>query len=217
MSGTIRNLFGGVARCPLCGGSMTRVSKGEGNGRPYLVCAKAKVGAGCRYRGVPYEQLEEAFVSNTNRVIATAPAGGDGDLDERLDKLDGNISGVELAIEDILHGMERGTSSFAERRLLRKLESELEQKERERADLVREQAEVTGPLVLQRLDTLEAALREPAIDRTKVNVLLRQLLTAAVVDYRTGQLVLHWKHGGESDVMFAWPEEETVWGERQQA
>jgi DNA invertase Pin-like site-specific DNA recombinase len=217
MSGTIRNLFGGLARCPLCGGSMTRVNKGEGGGRPYLVCAKAKVGAGCRYRGVPYEQLEEAFVSNKNRVIATAPAGGGGDLDERLNKLDGNISGVELAIENILHGMERGTSGLIERQRLRELESELEQKERERADLFREQAEVAGPLVLQRLNALEAALREPAIHRTKVNVLLRQLFTAAVVDYRRGQLVLHWKHGGESDVMFAWPEEESLWGERQQA
>jgi DNA invertase Pin-like site-specific DNA recombinase len=207
MSGTIRNIFGGLARCPLCEGAMTRVSKGEGNGRAYLVCANAKAGGGCRYRSVPYEQLEECFLKDAARVIATAPAGGGGELDEKIDRLEGNIQGAEDAIENIMESIERGRSSLIERQRLRELEGEQEQMEREHDDLLRQRAEVAGPLVSQRLDTLRAALRVHEIDRTHVNVLLRQLFSAAVVDYRSGQLALLWKHGGESDVVFGWPEE----------
>jgi len=47
-AGTVQNIFGGLARCPCCDATMTLVNKGAGNGRRYLICTKAKAGAGCR-------------------------------------------------------------------------------------------------------------------------------------------------------------------------
>ena len=36
------SLVAGLAECPACGGTMTRVYKGKGGGRPRLVCVRAK-------------------------------------------------------------------------------------------------------------------------------------------------------------------------------
>jgi hypothetical protein len=33
-------------------------------------------------------------------------------------------------------------------------------------------------------------------------------MKGVVVDYRSGRLVFDWQHGGESDVVYGWPEEE---------
>jgi hypothetical protein len=47
-------------------------------------------------------------------------------------------------------------------------------------------------------------------DRTPANLLLRQLLSGAVVDWRSGALELQWKHGGESRLQYGWPDEEAL-------
>lgn len=202
----VGNLFGGLARCPLCEGSMTRVNKGVGGGKPYLVCSKAKAGAGCKYRGVPYEQVEQAFIEHAPQVIATAPAGDGGEeIEERIDYLGGCISGADDLIADILSGIEvGGPATRAEREKLRSLEDERERLEGEVRELEARRATVAGPMVEERLCRLTDALEAPGRDRRRINVLLRQLFTGIVVDYRDGDLEFHWRHGGESYVKFDW-------------
>jgi len=105
----ISNLFGGVARCPRCGGTMTRVNKGVGGGRPYLVCASAKAGGGCKYHGVPYQRVESRFIEAADLIAATIPAGdGDDEVDERIDRIKAALSAIDDFIEDIFRGIERG-------------------------------------------------------------------------------------------------------------
>jgi hypothetical protein len=54
-----RSIFAGVLRCQHCGGTVTRVNKGE---HVYLVCSSAHAKSGtCKYESVPYEQAVEAF------------------------------------------------------------------------------------------------------------------------------------------------------------
>jgi DNA invertase Pin-like site-specific DNA recombinase len=209
-SGSVSNLFGGLARCPLCGGTMTRVNKGAGGGRPYLVCAAAKAGGGCKYHGIPYERVESRFIEDADLIAATVPAGdGDDELDERIDRIEAALSAIDDFIEDIFIGIERGgPATSVERQKLRALEAEREQKQQELSKLEDRRAETAGPLVAERLTKLTAALHAPELDRRQVNVLLRQLLTGVVVHYLAGRLVLEWRHGGESYVHFALPDEE---------
>jgi hypothetical protein len=54
-------------------------------------------------------------------------------------------------------------------------------------------------------EDLSGALASLGEDRTPANVLLRELLSAAVVDWRTGALFPQWKHGGESELQYGWP------------
>lgn len=208
-SGTVSNLFGGLSKCPLCGGTMTRVSKGPKGGKAYLVCAKAKAGGGCRYRAVLYERVEKAFIQDVFRVIATAPAGDAGaDIDADIEHIDASMSAIEDMIRNLMEGIERGRASMIERQRVRDLESEHEALERRRAELLEKRATVAGPLVDQRLNALQNVFKAPALDRRQANAILRQVFSQIEVDYRRGDLILDWKHGGLSYVVFAWPEEE---------
>jgi DNA invertase Pin-like site-specific DNA recombinase len=69
------NLFTGIAKCGYCGSSMLFVDKGEdkrGNrsnrSNRFLVCHKAKRGAGCHYVSWVYADFEESFLNYATRV-----------------------------------------------------------------------------------------------------------------------------------------------------
>lgn len=63
------NLFSGIVKCGYCGSTMVFVNKGEDRRRQrdatynrFLVCSKAKRGAGCFHLPWTYNELEEAFI-----------------------------------------------------------------------------------------------------------------------------------------------------------
>ena len=66
----IASIFAGLAECPICHSTMTRVWKGPKGGQARLVCTRAKTGAGCEYHGVHVEQAELAMVNNASWVVA---------------------------------------------------------------------------------------------------------------------------------------------------
>jgi DNA invertase Pin-like site-specific DNA recombinase len=72
--GTVANILGGLAQCPICGRSMTLVNKG-GRWR-YLVCSRAKAGAGCRYRAIRYPDVEAKIVKDIDQIIYDLPLRG---------------------------------------------------------------------------------------------------------------------------------------------
>ena len=51
--------------------------------------------------------------------------------------------------------------------------------------------------------------RKP-LDRAALNAALRVLLSAVVVNFLTGYLVFRWKFGDETDLHWAWPEDEAA-------
>jgi hypothetical protein len=56
---------------------------------------------------------------------------------------------------------------------------------------------------------LEAAAKAPpAGERAAINAAMRSLMKVVVVNYRAGRLVFDWQHGVESDLLYAWPEED---------
>jgi DNA invertase Pin-like site-specific DNA recombinase len=68
----VRSIFSGVLKCRHCGGTVTRVSKGE---YVYLVCSAANSSPRtCQYEALPYNEIEEAFIHGISRTIEEAPA-----------------------------------------------------------------------------------------------------------------------------------------------
>jgi hypothetical protein len=204
---TVSNVLGGIARCPLCGGTMTRVTKGRRGGKPYLVCSAAKEGAGCEYHAVHYDDIEQCLVERREQIVATCPAGAGGEIDDQLQDIEGQIRGTEEGLERLLDAIQAGRTSALVHRV-REVESELEQLRRREGELQHRKAATQGPMLARRLEELSGALAELAEDRTTANVLLRGLLSSAVVDWRRGSLCLQWKHGGESELQYGWPAEE---------
>ena len=208
--GEVQNIFGGLARCPLCGSTMTRVNKGGSRkaGDPKLVCTRAKVGSGCKYHSVPYQRVEEAFLQEARRILATVPAGKDDpEVDQEIEKIETLISVAEDSLENLLDAIQRGESLALTERI-RAIENQLESLNKYHEELLELRAISTNALVHHKADDLESILDTGELDRGLVNALLRQLFTAVVVDYQSGDLIFEWHHGATSQVMYAWPEVE---------
>lgn len=204
------NIFGGLVMCGLCGGTATYVNKGQRRGSHgrYLVCAEAKAGAGCEYRSVPYYRAEEAFLKAARSwLLENPPTGGDGSLDDQIEQLEATISGGRDRVDSILAEIERGGQSPALRQRLDSIEAELEELEKDRRDLLAKRDRTQPQMVAHRAGLLREALEEEELDRTEVNTLMRRVFKSVTLNRQRGMLSFEWKQGGESEVMFAFPED----------
>jgi uncharacterized protein (UPF0335 family) len=202
----LRSILAGLTKCPLCGASMTRVSKGNAlkGGKPKLVCTKAKTGAGCQYRSVVLEEVEQALRNHIEPLLAMPPL-----VDEVAeDEVQRARTSLEV-VEDELAKMVHLAASHPMRSVLERLEA-LEQERdefRERiADLEGAAIHTNYAAVAYRADNLRRLLKDSPTDTARINAGLRSLFDRVVVDYTTGQLRFVWKSGQESSLMFAWVE-----------
>jgi DNA invertase Pin-like site-specific DNA recombinase len=207
-SSEVQNVLGGLAQCPLCGRTMTRHSKGSStkSGKAYLVCTGAKAGVACRYRAVPVEHVEAALVASADWLAETGPAGLHAkslkrSLRDNLSTQREESAAIARLVKAIREGEDdhspalRDALNEAERRIV-----SLKADERD----IRERIGLTdSKLVGMQLESLREKLKANPLNRSEVNVALRHLVSGAVVDYRSGLLLLKWKHGGESHLRFA--------------
>jgi Recombinase zinc beta ribbon domain len=67
---TIQSMLAGLARCPPCHGAMLRVTKSKTY--RYLVCSKARAGAGCTYHAVKQDAVEDTLRHHAEQIIGEA-------------------------------------------------------------------------------------------------------------------------------------------------
>lgn len=200
------HMLAGLARCGLCGATMTRVFKGAKGGKPKLVCTVAKAGAGCTYQAVNVEDVERAISESIEFLVGTAPVGDEG-LDAEWDRLEVLRDAIGDQLENVVDAIATGGESATLRERLRALEKEREVRDRERDDLLEKFAAASRPSVMRRLETVRKLVVADA-DKAEINAVLRQSLKAVVLDRKSGRLHFEWAHGGESELMFAWPQED---------
>ncbi|WP_082460428.1 recombinase family protein [Pseudomonas mediterranea] len=209
-TGSLANVLAGLAKCPQCGHTMTRVQKGDPNkgGVPKMVCTRAKAGAGCVYKSVPYHQVEDAIYANTSYLVGTAPSGKPG-LDDELSQLETHLEVTRAAIDNLLTDLATAPSRIISQRV-RELEVSMDQTQARRDELLDELLAASGPVLMKRLRELEAALEVNPRDTARANAALRLVISSVVIDYDRGQLDFTWKHGGESSIVYAMPAQEAA-------
>lgn len=207
----LQNILASLARCPKCEGTMTRVNKGPTGGYPYLVCTKAKAGAGCQYVSVRMESVEGSILERTAAALTDIPS-GDPEADDTLRALDDELELAREKAENVTEAIAaRGiTGALGDR--LRKLEKLIGQLEARRAKALAKLQD--APLLTMKVEALKVALAEPNPDRRQINALLRQMARAVTVDWTTGDLFFEWKHGGQSRVTYGMPSVSTPAGAR---
>jgi DNA invertase Pin-like site-specific DNA recombinase len=210
----VKHLLAGLAKCPLCGGTMTRISKGPSAkaGRPYLVCQRAKTGAGCEYRAIPVDYVDRALGVFGDAIVCSSPASSPrDDLNAKHSELTGRLDTVELGIERLVDAIAQGESAAVTRRLT-KLEAEREQLRTKLRELREQIDDSHHEYVARRLGLLmEALMKYESIGRAEgsdlvlreANARLRETLKGVTVDYNRGVLCFDWKHGGVSEIGFA--------------
>jgi DNA invertase Pin-like site-specific DNA recombinase len=199
-SSQVQNLLAGLAKCPLCCATMTRVTKGEGNGRPYLVCTTAKYGGGCKYRVVRLAPIEDAIRANIGILAKDVPTTRSV-LSDELAAIEGQIACLKAEIARVVDEIATKGSSpaLSAGRLAR--ETLLDKAENERAEIAAKLAVADGPYLSQRLRELLCAFRAGEFNRSQANSILRQLFRAVTIVPDQGVLAFHWNHHNGETLM----------------
>lgn len=200
----IRNLFAGLARCPDCGASMTRVFKGSKGGKPKLVCTMAKAGKAKHYVSVSQDEVEEALRDNWQALFADVPAGAaDDHLNRLVDDLQGTISAKEDHLADIQQELGQHASQTA-MKAARRIEEELRTLREQLADAETRRELADRGMIAVRLEGLREAMEVEQAEPARINAALKVLFSGVTINHHTGYLTFHWKQGGETNLIYAW-------------
>lgn len=191
----LTNLFGGLGRCTNCGSTVTSTNKG--NGARYLVCTRAKAGTGCKYKAIPYQQVEDCFRSVLSELLDTAPdvSQQEAEINFSLNTISEQKNWLDQSIKSILEAIEgRNSTPATVVDRLADLENERTKiLELEQATLLRKQS-LARNVLENRLETLRSLIRTDPMDKTKANAVLRQLFSAIHIDPQAEVMAFQWQH-----------------------
>lgn len=200
------NLLAGLGRCPVCGSTMQMMrAQPVASDWRYLVCSRGFVGGACERRYIRYQNIEAAFTVAIDGVVASCP---EQLLDPAARKARLRDVRVRLAALRL-----RREALVADQPVLLALKirvtttlDELQAEETALTAEARRSRSKAGAggwqdvTLRARLDCLRAAAGAEPVDVTSVNAALRTLLTDVVVDWPRNQVLLAWRHGGQSAV-----------------
>jgi DNA invertase Pin-like site-specific DNA recombinase len=190
----------GITYCATCGRAVTRVDKQD---YIYLVCSRAHMrAAGCEYKAVRYDAVEEALRNNANKLIKEAPRGKSAAaLDKRIEVLQANAGGAENLVFEAAEAYAHEKSP-ALRRLLSEREQELKDIQKQLRDLRNQRDTLTAASVRDRLKAVERVLTQN-VGVTETNAVLRDAIRRIVLDPENACLWIRWHHSDETqDIMF---------------
>jgi DNA invertase Pin-like site-specific DNA recombinase len=196
-----RSIFSGVLKCGRCGGTVTRVSKGQ---QVYLICSRANMKAqGCKYQAVAYQAAEDALTVNAQAIFEDAPRGRDtADLDAEIEGLDIWFSELSDEARE-LAGIYVTDRSEAVRQRLREKEHERNETAEQLRKLKAHRDSLASPSVQRKLMELKTALEQRPLNVSKTNAALKQAVSRIVVDPERATITIHWRHSDETrDIWF---------------
>ncbi|MBR0819231.1 recombinase family protein [Bradyrhizobium liaoningense] len=191
----VRSIFAGVMKCQHCGGTVTRVNKGD---FVYLVCAAAHAKAGtCKYESVPYDQAVKAFKHGLAMTLEEAPRGKNtAELDSDIEEATSNLVHAQIREQQLLD-LSISDKSRAAKQALKDAEEETDR----RAEYVRELKERRDALastnVKMRLAAVDKALTAEPMDTEEANKALRGAVSKMTMRPQEGRLDILWHHADE--------------------
>jgi DNA invertase Pin-like site-specific DNA recombinase len=201
-SSTVASIVAGLARCPKCGGTMTRIFKGAGPkaGIPKLVCAKAKAGGGCEYHLVKLPEVERALSDSAERL--RKPPLADEDLAGEIAAANEELGHLGEQIETLVDAIERSPSEALSKRLAER-EAARDAVRAELKQLKARAADAESRVVLLRAKRLANIVGNLKLGTVAaVNAALRECVESVTIDYDGGLLRLAWRHGPRTELRY---------------
>ena len=192
----VRNIFAGVMKCRYCGGTVTKVNKGD---HVYLVCSAAHAKAGtCKYESVPYGEALEAFRDALGATLDTAPRGNDTtEIESKIAQIRVEIDGGENEVNQAFEVRVTDNSQRARERLQR-AELGVEELRESLRKLVERRDTLTSSNVRIRLAAVEKALTREPTDTEEANKALRGAVRKMIMRPQVGRLDILWHHAEEA-------------------
>jgi DNA invertase Pin-like site-specific DNA recombinase len=191
----VQSIFAGVLKCRHCGGTVTRVNKGE---HVYLVCSAAHAKADtCKYESVPYHDAEREMRRVIHQVLDGAPRGNDtAEMDEKIGQQRAAIDAGEDRVRELLE-LTITDKSRAARQALNTAEQELEETAESLRKMLERRDTMTSTNVKLRLAAVEKALTAETVDTEEANKALRGAVRKMVMRPQEGRLDILWHHAEE--------------------
>lgn len=200
----IQNILAGLARCPDCGATMTRVYKGSRAkaGPAKLVCTKGKAGVASHgYAAVSLDVVHDAVASQWGKFVADVPAGDRAPaLDNDAVSLQGEIMAAENVMVDLVDLLDRAPSLALSRRI-RAAEASLSVLRADLEGIEQARAIADGGLVHTRLEALADAFDDPT-NTGGINAALRLLFAGVTINHHEGLLQFQWRQGGTTSLRY---------------
>jgi DNA invertase Pin-like site-specific DNA recombinase len=204
-----RSIFAGLLKCPRCGSSVVRVSKGA---QVYLVCSRANARAkGCKYQAVRYANVEQAVTANAKAIIGDAPRGLETpELERKIQGQDTEVSALLDETRELVALAIRDKSEAASIRL-RERELELEVARERLRELRTQRDTLAKPNVERRLTAVQEALTRKKINVSQTNKALKQAVRIIVMNPEEATLAIHWHHAKEPSAPFPFQSRHSRW------
>lgn len=204
-SSEVQFLFSRLAVCPYCGSFWTRINKGSKR-RPSLVCSTAKNRAGCIYRPIPQEVLEEAFIASIMRGVP-GRASEVRVLEEKIASVKAQLEGVDGELSNLLEVIKAGerrtdevlleTGEGWQFLLIHEMQA-IEGRKRgleEEIQLLRRKLQTAKPELVQALVTdLKETLENDRQNYKKLNDILLRLCSRIEIDYNRERMTVFYNH-----------------------
>ena len=196
----VANVISRLAKCPRCGRPMVLLRDEDPNHR-YLVCMAWREARRCSNEWVRYPEIEDVFLFDIDHLIRACPEPvlSAAARTARLKHIKGKLSHLRqrLASEELAH------RSFAQsgrtgRRWPEETRRELDELKSERYRLCLDRNYWKDATLALKLEALRSAVQVLPRNLALVNERLRLLLSKVVVDWENEQLILHWRHGGQT-------------------
>jgi hypothetical protein len=157
---------------------------------------------------VRYSAVEHSVIEGVDRLVVDCPTGAPewARVTDQISAIDDEISHLGDEVAKLLAHAGRVRSPAIANQIV-SLEQEIDKLRAEQAELLAYGALLMPARLSSRLDSLETAAKADPLERGPLNAALRSLMSGVVVNYRTGHLEFRWQHGGETHVLFAWPDD----------
>lgn len=196
----VANVISRLAKCPRCGRPMVLLRDEDPNHR-YLVCMAWREARRCSNEWVRYPEIEDVFLFDIDHLIRACPEPvlSPASRSARLKLIKGKLSHLRqrLASEELAH-QSLAQSGRAGRRWSEETRREIDELKSERYRLRLDRNYWKDATLALKLDALRSAVQALPRNLALVNERLRLLLSKVVVDWENEQLVLHWRHGGQT-------------------
>lgn len=197
----VASVVSGVAKCPTCGSTVTRITKGRW---VYLGCTRAHARGGCDLPNVRYGEVLKALQRDRAGFVDDAPGGSETEeLDSAIRGLDAGTDVLADECRELADELAAGNRSEAVRAMLREKEALLQQSLGELRRLQAQRKLVESEHLRARLNELREAFCAEPIDIARANAALRASVDSIAVNPYKSELEVHWWHSGQhTSVLF---------------
>lgn len=196
----IRSLLAGLSRCAKCGAPMLWLAK---RASPRFVCSRARVGAGCPYRGVPVSAVEQTLIRHAETLVAEIPE-VDSTLSVQIAATESAIKASQDHLGDLALRLDDTPSKTLASRIQEE-EAKCDRLEAELETLKTRAARSGARLVKENARKMRDALlwhAQDSSDLVGVNAALRECFDKITIDYEKQRLEMHWRHGPTSTLRY---------------